>query len=214
MTEPTTPGTGESAVDSGQPDEQVQESTVLLIETAATENIASSESSSTRATNGHRNWSKVLAFGVIPACALLLALGAGFLKWQDGSARSADLARTASVEVARNSTIAMLSYRPDTAEQQLGAARDLLTGAFRDSYTSLTNDVVIPGARQQQISATASVPAAASVSATVDHAAVLVFVNQTMIVGTGAPTDSASAVRVTMDKIGGHWLVSAFDPIG
>jgi len=33
-----------------------------------------------------------------------------------------------------------------------------------------------------------------------------------MIVGTGAPTDSASAVRVTMDKIGGHWLVSAFDP--
>jgi len=79
---------------------------------------------------------------------------------------------------------------------------------------SLTNDVVIPGAKQQQISATASVPAAASVSATVDHAAVLVFINQTMIVGTGAPTDSASAVRVTMDKIGGHWLVSASTPSG
>ena len=31
---------------------------------------------------------------------------------------------------------------PDTVEQRLGAARDLLTGGdFRDSYTSLTNDV-------------------------------------------------------------------------
>ena len=48
---------------------------------------------------------------------------------------------------------------------ELHAARDLLTGDFRDSYTSLTNDVVIPGAKQKQISAVATVPAAASVSA-------------------------------------------------
>ena len=87
------------------------------------------------------------------------------------------------MQAAKDSTIALLSYKPDTVEQQLGAARDLLTGDFRDSYTSLTNDVVIPGAKQKQISAVATVPAMASVSADPNHAVVLVFVNQTVVVG-------------------------------
>ena len=33
------------------------------------------------------NWSRVLAFGVLPVLALLLAAGGGFLKWQDASVR-------------------------------------------------------------------------------------------------------------------------------
>jgi len=59
----------------------------------------------------------VLAFGVIPACALLLALGAGFLKCRTGRRASADLARTASVEVARQFHIAMLSTTRHRAQQ-------------------------------------------------------------------------------------------------
>jgi Mce-associated membrane protein len=73
--------------------------------------------------------------------------------------------------------------------------------------------VVIPGATQKQISAVATVPAAASVSATENHAVVLVFVNQTVTVGTGAPTDTASSVRVTLDKVADRWLISGFDPV-
>jgi Mce-associated membrane protein len=42
---------------------------------------------------------------------------------------------------------------------------------------------------------------------------VLVFVNQTVIVGQDAPTDTASAVRVTLDKVGDRWLISSFDPV-
>jgi len=117
------------------------------------------------------------------------------------------------VQAARDITIALLSYTPDQVEQQLGDARNLLTGEFRDSYTSLTNDVVIPGAREKQISAVASVPAAASVSATATEAVVLVFVNQTVIVGQDAPTDTASSVRVTLEKVGDSWLISKFDPV-
>jgi Mce-associated membrane protein len=156
---------------------------------------------------------RVFAFGVLPAVALLLALGAGYLKWTDNSVRDSEIARDQSVQVAKDSTIALLSYKPDTVEQQLGAARDLLTGDFRDSYTSLTNDIVIPGAKQKQISAVATVPAMASVSADPRHAVVLVFVNQTVIVGQDAPTDTASSVRVTLDKIGDRWLISKFDPV-
>jgi len=161
----------------------------------------------------HIAWSWVLAFGLLPAVALLLASAAAFLKWQDSSIREGDNARIESVQAARDSTIALFSYRPDTMEKKLGAARELLTGSFRDSYTSLTHDVVIPGAKQKQISAVTTVPAASSVSADETHAVVMVYVNQTVIVGEDAPTDTASSVRVTLDKVDGHWLISQFEPI-
>jgi Mce-associated membrane protein len=156
---------------------------------------------------------KLLAFGVLPALALLLTLGAAFLKWQDTSMRHTDIARIESVQAAKDSTIAMLSYQPNTIDQQLAAAADRLTGQFRDSYRSLTADVVIPAAKQKHISTVASVPAVASVSANPHHAVVLVFVNQTVTVGDGAPTDTASSVRVTLDKVENHWLISGFDPV-
>ena len=158
-------------------------------------------------------WSQAIVYVVLPALALLLASAAGFLKWQDGSARDAATARTESVRAATDSTIALLSYKPDTVEKDLDAARGRLTGTFLSAYTSLTHDVVIPGAKQKQISAVATVPAAASTSATGNHAVVLLFVNQTVIIGQDAPTNTASSVRVTLDKVGGRWLISQFDPV-
>jgi Mce-associated membrane protein len=158
-------------------------------------------------------WSRVLAYGVLPALALLLAMGAGWVRWLDSSVRDSQVARIESVRVATDGTVALLSYKPDTVEKDLGAARDRLAGNFRDSYTSLTRDVVIPGSKQKQISAVATVPAAASVSAIENHAVVLVFVNQTVVIGNGAPTDTASTVRVTLDRIHGRWLISQFDPV-
>ncbi|MDA2892759.1 hypothetical protein PDG61_17700 [Mycolicibacterium sp. BiH015] len=167
-------------------------------------------------------WSRVVAFVVLPALALALAAGAGYLKWLDDTNRAGmmsteptshpSLAET-TVQAAREGTIALLSYTPDKVEEQLGAARDLLTGEFRESYTSLTNDVVIPGAREKQISAIATVPAAASVSLSGDKAVVLLFVNQTVTVGQDAPTDTASSVRVTLEKVDDRWLISQFDPV-
>lgn len=107
----------------------------------------------------------------------------------------------------------MLSYRPETVEKDLNAARDRLTGTLRDSYSSLTRDVVIPGSKQKSISASATVPAAASVSAAPDHAVVLLFVDQTVVVGNDPATNTASRVRVMLDKVAGRWLISSFDPL-
>ena len=73
--------------------------------------------------------------------------------------------------------------------------------------------MVIPGAKEKQISAVAEVPEAASVSADPGRAVVLVFVNQTVTVGNGAPTATASSVRITLDKVGDSWLISQFDPV-
>jgi len=155
---------------------------------------------------------RLVAFGILPAVLLALAIVAGYLKYTDDSARASRDAGISAVRAATDGTIALLSYTPDTAQGKLTAARDLLTGSFRDDYTSLINDVVIPGARQKGISATARVPAASSTSADATHAVVLVFVNQTVVIGNGAPSETVSAVQVTLDKSGGRWLISGFDP--
>jgi Mce-associated membrane protein len=158
-------------------------------------------------------WSRVVAFGVLPGLALLSAGAAGFFKWEDSSERAATTARIESVAAAKDSTIALLSYKSESVEKDLEAAKSRLTGGFKDSYSQLIKDVVIPGAKKGQISTTATIPAQASVSATPSHAVVLLFVNQTATVDKDPPADTVSSVRVTLDKVGGRWLISGFDPV-
>jgi Mce-associated membrane protein len=158
-------------------------------------------------------WLRPLTLGVLPAVIVLLSAGAGLLAWQDRSHRAVETARLESVQAASDATVAILSYKPDTVEQDLRKASDRLTGSFLESFTDLVNTVVIPGAREKKISAAAQVSAAASVSATADRAVVLVFVNQAVTVEGGAPSGTASSVRVTLDKVDDRWLVSAFDPV-
>ena len=179
---------------------------------AATDDLPPDEAPTVDAGRGLR-WVRAIAYGLLPAVAFALACGAGYLKWQYDSARGAAAAQSQSVAAATESTIALLSYQPDTVDKQLTAAADRLTGAFRDSYGALIRNVVIPGAQQKHISAVATVPAAASVSATAEHAVVLVFVDQSLIVGADAPTSTASSVKVTLDKVGQQWLISDFTPV-
>lgn len=156
---------------------------------------------------------RALIFVGLPVVVVLLGGAAGYLTWENSSRRDAEAAAGKSVVAASEATTAMLSYRADTVESDLAAARDRLTGSFLDSYTQLVNDVVIPGAKERKISAGATVAAAASVSATPAHAVALLFVNQTVTMGGGAPTSTASSVRVTLDKVGDRWLVSGFEPV-
>lgn len=144
--------------------------------------------------------------------ALVATLAAAYLKYQAAMHMDAEQARSESVEAAKTGTVALLSYTPQDAEKTLTAAADLLTGTFRDSYTSLVRDVVIPGAQQKQISAAASVAGAASVSATPDRATVVVFVDQSVVMADDAPTQTASVVEVSLTKEADRWLISGFDP--
>ncbi|WP_445159624.1 hypothetical protein ACTXG5_15340 [Mycobacterium sp. Dal123C01] len=159
-------------------------------------------------------WSRILAYGVLPALALVLALAAGYFRWVVASADELALARTESVRVASEDAAALLSYKADSADKDLNnAARDRLTGDFKDAYINLIRQVVIPGAKEKHISAVAKVNAAASVSASANHAVVLLYVDQTVTIGDGAPTDTQPVVRVALDKVDGRWLVSHFDPV-
>jgi len=160
-----------------------------------------------------RRWQTVLAYGLLPALVTVLAAAGGYLKFADSSERESQSARVQSVQAATEITVALLSYRPDSVEKDLNAARDRLTGNFHDAYTSLINDVVIPGAKQKHITSVATVPAASSVSAAASHAVVLLFVDQTITFGTDPASNTASTVRVTLEKLNGRWLISQFEPV-
>lgn len=180
--------------------------------TAAEPDIDESEATPTRERRPIA-WSRIVAYGVLPGLALVLALGAGYLRWWAGSSVDLTAARAESVQAARDDAVALLSYHADSVDKELAAARERLTGEFKDAYGELARQVVIPGAKEKRISSVAKATAAASVSVTTNHAVALVFVDQTVTIGDGAPTDTQPVVRVAMDKVDGRWLVSRFDPV-
>ena len=153
---------------------------------------------------------RAVTIGVL---AFLLVASAIWLYSGTASRRAIETSRADAVAAARESIVEMLSYQPATADQKLTAARDRLTGPFLNDYNQLIQTVVIPGAKQKKISATAEVPAAAAVSGGADHAVVLAYVDQSLAVGSAAPTRTNSSVRVAMEKVDGRWLIAGFDPI-
>jgi Mce-associated membrane protein len=157
------------------------------------------------------NWSRVLVYGLLPGLALLLAMSAGMLKWKDSSIRDLDAARSQSVSAARDSAVAVLTFRFDTVDRDVAATRERLTGKFLTTYTQQTQDERIPSAKLHQEIATANVSGAAPESVTPNRAVVLVFVDQIVKIGDSPPVASEYDVRVTLDKVGERWLVSDFD---
>ena len=162
-----------------------------------------------------RQWrlKRILTFGALPAIAFVLALSAGYLKWQDSSTRQAQTDARQAATSAAESAIAMLSYRADSVEHDLTAAEDRLAGDFRNSFAALIHDVVIPGSKEKHISSQARVPAAATIAVHGADAEVLVFVDQSVTIGDDPPTETASSVKLTLQKVQGRWLIAKFDPI-
>jgi Mce-associated membrane protein len=122
-------------------------------------------------------------------------------------------ARQEVVDAATNATVKILSYTPETVEQNASTAEALLTGEFLDYYVDFVNEVVIPAARQKKVSTTATVVRAGVVTLGESAGSVLVYVNQTTTAGTEPPKEAASAVRVGLLRVDGDWRVDAFDPI-
>ncbi|WAC93333.1 hypothetical protein [Mycobacterium sp. Aquia_213] len=201
-----------NSAEEAEPQEAQAEDTATQDESEAVE-IDEASDDEPKTKKGPIPWSRVLAYGVLPAIALLLALGAGYFRWVVGSTDALALAGTESVRAASEDAAALLSYQADTADKDLGAARERLTGEFKDAYTALIHEVVIPGAKEKHISSVAKVTAASSVSASANHAVALLYVNQTVTIGDGAPTDTQPVIKVTLDKVNGRWLVSRFDPV-
>ena len=164
--------------------------------------------------------SGVGVFGIVGVAVLVVALVASagvaawlyFSQYRPDQQIDAAVSKTA-LDAATNGTVALLSYSPDSLDKDFASAKSHLTGDFLSYYTQFTEQIVTPAAQQKSVKTTASVVRASVSELHPNSAVVLVFVNQTVIIGQDAPTDTASSVRVTLDKVGDRWLISKFDPV-
>ncbi|MEZ0341095.1 hypothetical protein ACAG25_14030 [Mycobacterium sp. pV006] len=123
-------------------------------------------------------------------------------------------AQKVAVSVASEAAVTLLSYTPETIDADLAAARQVMTGEFATYYGKFTADIVGPAARDRGVKADAEVVEAAAMDVDPDRAKVLVFLTQqTVSTERPEPALTASSVVVTLSKVDGTWLVSAFDPV-
>ena len=157
---------------------------------------------------------------LVPVVLVLALVGAGvltgwlyFTKYRPDQQTDDAVAQSA-VNAARDGTVAMLSYKPDTLNQDFATARSHLTGDFLNYYDKFTKEVVTPAAQTKGVTTTAQVVGAAAAQLSPDKAVVLVFINQaTTSKERPDPAMAASSAKVSLDKVHGAWLISKFDPL-
>jgi Mce-associated membrane protein len=157
---------------------------------------------------------------LVPIVLAVLLLGsAGLASWAyltqfrpDQQTDAAVAAET--IKAASDGTVALLSYTPETLDKDFATAKAHLTGDFLDYYTKFTTDVVTPAAKQKSVKTSAAVVRAAVAELKPDSAMVLVFLNQSTTSKENVDGSfTASAVKVSLTKVNGAWLISAFDPV-
>ncbi|WP_374158803.1 hypothetical protein ACEWX3_04855 [Mycobacterium sp. G7A2] len=120
----------------------------------------------------------------------------------------------AAVAAASSRTVALLSYAPDTIDADLATAKSQMTGEFLTYYGKFTTDVVAPAVRDRGVKASARAVDAAVMEIRPTEAKVLVFLDQeTVSRDRPEPAYTASSVIVSLAKVDGEWLISAFDPV-
>ncbi|MFI6367687.1 twin-arginine translocation pathway signal [Nocardia sp. NPDC050630] len=186
---------------------EIETSTVAESENAVTE-----ESPTVETTKPSRHRSLILGASVCAVIALAAVLG--IFQYKLIEADRVENARVVAVQQARDSAVALLSYKPDTVDADVAAARHRLTGPFLGYYSKFTDDVVIPASKEKKIATTATVSAASLMSIDGQHARVLLFVNQSTTSADGpTPAQSASSVVATLTATDDTWLIEKFDPI-
>jgi Mce-associated membrane protein len=154
---------------------------------------------------------------VLVAAALVVSAGvAGWLYFyqyrvdQQTNAAAANVA----MEAAKKGTVALLSYSPDTLENDFAAAKSNLTGDFLSYYTQFTEQIVTPAAKEKQVKTVAAVIRSAVSEMQPDSATVLLFINQTTTSKENPDgAFAASSVKVGLKKIDDRWLINTFDPV-
>jgi Mce-associated membrane protein len=148
--------------------------------------------------------------------AAVVMLGAGvFLLWQHvNNYTTISQDSTAALAAAQTDAVTILSYNYATIGGDTAKAEQDLTGKFRQQYTGLVNQEVIPAAEQRHISSQTHVVGGSVVHAQPGEVTVLLFLNQTVTaLSLKTPSLTGSRVRMVMNKVGPRWLVSQLTPL-
>jgi Mce-associated membrane protein len=178
--------------------------------------IADSEPPNRRRSNP-ATWIRSRALTVV--LAVLLVAASGLAAWlyvfQYRPDQQSDAVVAGKVvKAASDGTVAILSYKPDTAQNDFVNAKSHLTGGFLSYYNQFASQILTPAVRQKAVRTTAVVVKSAISQMQSNSAVVLLFVNQsTSSSQNPEPTMTASSVKVGLKKVDDVWLISSFDPV-
>ncbi|MFE6861914.1 twin-arginine translocation pathway signal [Nocardia sp. NPDC057668] len=155
----------------------------------------------------------ITLLAVTAIAAVLVA--ASLIRWQYlPDSRTDDTGSAAALAAAKDGTIALLSYAPETLDHDFDTAKAHLTGDFLAYYTQFTQQIVTPAAKEKSVKTSATIVRAAVSDLGAEAATVLVFINQTTTSAEKPePALTASSVRVTLARVDDSWRISAFDPV-
>lgn len=157
---------------------------------------------------------------LVPLTLLVLFLGSlgiaafAYLAWYQPDRKVDDAVAASVLQSASDGAVALLSYTPETLDQDFTNAKTRLTGDFLSYYTQFTQEIVTPAAKQKSVKTSAAVVRSALSKLEPTTAEVLLFINQSTV-SKENPDGSftASSVKVEMTKVGDAWLISSFDPV-
>lgn len=137
-----------------------------------------------------------------------------YFAWYQPDRKIDDRVAASVLQSASDGAVALLSYSPDTLDQDFTNAKTRLTGDFLSYYTQFTQEIVTPAAKQKSVQTSAAVVRSALSKLEPSRAEVLLFINQSTV-SKENPDGSftASSVKVEMTKVADAWLISSFDPV-
>jgi Mce-associated membrane protein len=153
--------------------------------------------------------------GVALAVVTVAMLVANAVIWHQVRQHSAtERARQAALDTTRDAARVLFSYDYRTLSKDFSAGKSVATGKFRTEYSTTTSKVVAPLAVKQKVVVKAEVVTAGVVRATPTTVVTIVYVNQVTTSSlAAAPKIDLSRVRMTLEHIGGRWLVSNVDAL-
>lgn len=166
---------------------------------------------------GKLTWRRI---GVMPVVlVLLLVVSGGLAAWlyfsqyrpdEQTDAKTAEAATTA----AQDGMTALLSYKSETLDQDVTAAKSHLTGQFLNEYEKRIREVVAPAIKGKNVETAVRVLGAGVSDLHPDSAVVLVFIDESTISKDRPdPVMAASSVLVSLTKVQDKWLITKFDPV-
>jgi Mce-associated membrane protein len=153
---------------------------------------------------------------IVLALAVVLAIGlaGGLFAFQYRPDQQTDgAAAQAAIRASSAGTVALLSYSPETVDNDVAVAKSNLTGEYLRYFSDFSRYFIEPAVRLHNVKASAGVLRAAVAELHPNSAVVLLFIHQTTTSkDKPEPTLTTNNVRVTLTKIHGSWLIAKFEP--
>ncbi|QRY61612.1 hypothetical protein JVX90_14475 [Gordonia sp. PDNC005] len=109
----------------------------------------------------------------------------------------------------------LMTFAPTDASGRRDDVESRLTGVLAADYALRGPDVVFPSAAESRVTMTVDVTDAATVTQTDRTARVLVFADQTIVVGKREDIPSKAGVSrwAWMTRVGDQWLLAKLEPV-